>query len=387
MKIAFTGGGTAGHAMVNKILIAMLDENKHNAIYIGSKTGIEKKLIKEQGIASYFSIHTGKLRRYFAWRNVSDFFRVLQGIFDSYSILSAEKPQIIFSGGGFVSVPVILAGHLLGIPVIIRETDFSMGLANKICVRFAKKLFITFPDTFIKAPDIPCEYHGIIVRPELLNPTLQAFPKFTNTLPTLLVLGGSLGSEIINHTIRGNLTALSAQYNILHICGAGNLDDTLINHSGYRQYEFVDDIGSFYAASDVVITRCGSNVICECLALGKRTVCIPISNNSSRGEQTGNALYAVENGCAVILEEQKLTALKLLESIHNVLTKPLNPALILSHSDLMEHCRTHIEEMDYWGKRHLEEAFLRNLKRNTPLNWEDLTREDVQTFLALSNDF
>lgn len=347
MKIILTGGGTAGHAMVNKVLIPLLKEDDWQIVYIGSQHGAEKNMMEDQGIATYYGIRTGKLRRYLSWSNVSDFFKVWKGIIEAYQIIKKEKPNVIYSGGGFVSVPVVLAGGLLKIPILIRETDFTVGLANKICMRFAKKVFVTFPDTTLQIKKVPCEYQGIIVRPELLNVDHKNTfnTAFSNDNPVILVLGGSLGSEMINKQIWNNLSSLLCRYNILHICGKGKTNQRLLCDERYRQYEYVEDMGELYNLSDVVITRCGSNAIIEGLALGKRMVCIPISNKYSRGEQIENAQYAIRNGCAVMIEEDQLSVDTLLKAVHKVLNKPINPKLILNSKMLMENCGTQIAEI------------------------------------------
>lgn len=359
MKIVLTGGGTAGHAMANKVLIPFLKEDPENEIvYIGSWHGAERGLIEKGEEIAYFPISTGKLRRYLSFENVKDIFRVLKGIADAYGILKREKAGIVLSGGGFVSLPVVLAAWLRKIPVIIRETDISMGLANKICVRFAEKIFTTFPDTLWKIHGIPCECSGLVIRPELLRGkslgTLKEGEEKDRV--SVLIMGGSQGSQGMNQSIWEHAEQLSKRFQITHLCGK-NKKNPDIKAPGYVQLEYTDDMTDLYAQADVVVTRCGSNAVSEILALGKRAVCIPISRKSSRGEQLANAVYAVQNGCAVILEEEKLSNETLIEAISLVLQKPLNDSCIMTKDLLNENCRHMHKELqiaaqaDYHGRK------------------------------------
>lgn len=345
MKIVFTGGGTAGHAMVNKVLISYLDTEEMTPIYIGSFHGAEKNMIESQGIARYFGISTGKLRRYFSLTNVSDAFRVFKGIYDAYKILKREQPRVVFSGGGFVTVPVVLAAHILKIPILIRETDMTVGLANKISMRFASKVFTTFEDTQLALAHMCSEYGGLIVRPDLLTAASAPHKSLTfdNNKPVLLIMGGSLGSECINTFVQNNLEPLLKSYNVVHISGKNKVHPLTDFNTQYYQYDYIENIGNLYAIADVIVSRCGSNAISECIALGKRTVCIPLPSSSSRGEQTQNANYARKNGCAVLLDEKNLTLKNLLESIESVLLLPIKEDRLLSPIKLESNCKKHIE--------------------------------------------
>lgn len=348
MKIVLTGGGTAGHAMVNAILADMLKKHSGDKIYyIGSHRGAERELIERIEQVSYYPISTGKLRRYFSLENAKDFFRVCKGIIEAYRILKQEKVNLVFSGGGFVSLPVVLAARLLKIKILIRETDISIGLANRICMRFADKIFTTFPDTlqylqssFCKR--IPCECSGLIVRAELLKE--NNVHKQIHCPPIVLVMGGSLGSNMINRIIWENIEQLSKEFQITHLCGKGQTN-AAVKSCAYVQKEYATDMADLYAQADVVVTRCGSNAISEGLALGKRMVCIPISNRFSRGEQTDNAHYAQRHGCTVIVKEDDLCAKTLAEAIKEVLEKPLHSECLLSENILNENCRRLVHEM------------------------------------------
>lgn len=370
MKIVFTGGGTAGHAMVNKALIPMMSQEGWETLYVGSHQGVENKMIKEQGIAQYFPISTGKLRRYLSWKNVTDVFRVLNGIREAYEILKKERPHVVFSGGGFVSVPVVLAAAALKIPVVIRETDVSVGLANKICMRFAKKVYVSFPDTKAQIKHTEVADCGILVRPELLE---VSSPRQEDTdFPTILVMGGSLGSGAINQFVWRHLEKLQLRYDLIHVCGKGHVNPDVPNQPAYWQYGFVEDMGALYQKADIVVTRCGSNAINEGLALGKRMICIPFPSKFSRGEQKGNAEYAVRNGCAVILEEDQLTLENLIKAVELVQKKKINPKLILTKESLDFNCREQIAGIKSCAVRNLEECFARNIKKGKSINWKGL---------------
>lgn len=347
MKIALTGGGTAGHAMVNKVLLPFLMEDQETKLlYIGSKKGAERELIeKEEGIF-YAPISTGKLRRYLSFENVMDFFRVLKGIGEAYRILKREKADVVFSGGGFVSLPVVIAAWLQKLPILIRETDISMGLANRICMRFAKKIITTFPDTLKSIHGIACECGGLVIRPELLKGSRKKTEEQEagKGRINVLIIGGSLGSQRINQTIWENAEHLSQLFRITHLCGRGKTNPA-ITVPGYVQYEYAKDMTDFYAQADVIVMRCGSNAVSEILALGKRAVCIPISTKSSRGEQHANAGYAVHHGCAVLLEEEQLDETALINAITAVLLKPLNKSCLLTEEILNENCRYLLREI------------------------------------------
>ena len=348
MKIILTGGGTAGHVMINIMLIPMLCERGHEVIYIGSKHGLEKDMVPAQGMARYYSVTTGKLRRYFSWQNFADFFRLWKGIIEAYRLLRKERPQVIFSAGSFVSVPVMLAGRLCGIPAIIRETDCSMGLANRLCARFARRIYATFPDTL---SEYGAQFCGLLIRPALLEPAAGRPPLFDkqNQKPTVLVLGGSLGAERINQVVWQGLGQLTDSFNLIHACGRGKYNHKLSSTGNYRQYEYIDDMAYFYSIADVVITRCGSNAMVEGLALDKRLLCIPLSRNS-RGEQVENARFVAEHGCAVLVDEKHLNVALLLEKLNEVLQKPMNHTYALSREQLRRNCSRLVCDIEELGR-------------------------------------
>lgn len=318
--IVFTGGGTAGHVMVNIAIIPTFLEQGWKVDYIGSKTGIERELIGKLEGVTYHPISTGKLRRYMSMENFKDPFKVMIGIEQAYRILRRVKPKVIFSKGGFVSVPVLIAARMRRVPAVIHESDITPGLANKLAMPFAKKILATFPETMQHLPDKKAEWIGAVVRPELLQGSKQkglAYSGLQGIKPSLLIMGGSAGAQRINETVRAELTSLTAQFEIIHICGKDNVDQT-INVSGYKQFEYVhDELSDLFAATDFVLSRAGANAIFEFLALRKPMLLIPLSRQVSRGDQILNADSFKKQGYAHVLEEEELTG----ETLVNALQK------------------------------------------------------------------
>lgn len=321
-RIVLTGGGTAGHVTPNIALIPRLRELNYDICYIGSYDGIEKKLIEEFHIP-YYGISSGKLRRYFDPKNFSDPFKVLKGIGEARRTLKELKPDIVFSKGGFVSVPVVLAAKRLHIPVIIHESDLTPGLANKICIPSAAKVCCNFPETLSHLPAGKAVLTGSPIRQELLRGNAIAaleFCHFTANKPVILVMGGSLGSAAINDTIRGILPELLKNFQVIHLCGKGKLDPHLTDVQGYVQFEYIkDELRDLFALADIVISRAGANAICELLALHKPNILIPLSAKASRGDQILNARSFEAQGFSIVLEEESVTNLTLLNAIQTLM--------------------------------------------------------------------
>ena len=321
-RIVLTGGGTAGHVTPNIALIPRLRELNYDICYIGSYDGIEKKLIEEFHIP-YYGISSGKLRRYFDPKNFSDPFKVLKGIGEARRTLKELKPDIVFSKGGFVSVPVVLAAKRLHIPVIIHESDLTPGLANKICIPSAAKVCCNFPETLSHLPAGKAVLTGSPIRQELLRGNAIAaleFCHFTANKPVILVMGGSLGSAAINDTIRGVLTELLKNFQVIHLCGKGKLDPHLTDVQGYVQFEYIkDELRDLFALADIVISRAGANAICELLALHKPNILIPLSAKASRGDQILNARSFEAQGFSIVLEEESVTSHRLLIAIQTLM--------------------------------------------------------------------
>jgi len=241
-KIVLTGGGTAGHVTPNLALLPSLRKEEFEIHYIGSYNGIERRLIEDAGI-SYDGISSGKLRRYFDIKNFSDPLRVLKGYGQAKRLMKQYQPDIVFSKGGFVSVPVVLAAKHYKIPVIIHESDMTPGLANKICIPAAQKVCCNFPETLNYLPKDKAVLSGSPIREELLTGDRLSglqYAGLSANRPVILVIGGSLGSVTVNHAVRSILPKLLSQFQVIHICGKGNLDESLIGTSGYVQYEYVD---------------------------------------------------------------------------------------------------------------------------------------------------
>lgn len=320
-KIIMTGGGSAGHVTPNLALIPKLKEKNFEIKYIGGKEGIEKSIITKEGI-EYYSISTGKLRRYFDIKNFSDPFKVVAGIFQCISIMRNEKPNIVFSKGGFVAVPVVIAAYLNKIPVVSHESDMTPGLANKISTPYIDKLCVTFPESLKHIKGNKGIVTGTPIRSELFKGSREKCLKindFKGIKPILLIIGGSLGSQIINNEIRDNLDELLRTFDIIHLCGKGNFDDALKYKSGYRQYEYVDEeLPHFMVGCHMVISRAGANSIFEILALKKPNILIPLSKKASRGDQVLNAESFEKSGYSLVIQEEMLKPGVLLQSIKNV---------------------------------------------------------------------
>lgn len=317
-RILFTGGGTAGHVIVNLALIPVYQDRGWEIDYIGSYNGIERDLIGQIDGVTYHPISTGKLRRYISKENLKDPFKVMKGILQAYQIIGKRKPSVIFSKGGFVSVPVVAAAKLRGVPAVIHESDFTPGLANKLSIPFAKKVLATFPETLNYLPEKKSEYVGAVIREELFQGEKEKGLKFaglTNGKPVLLIMGGSGGAQKINETVRESLPELLSEFQIIHLCGKGKVDES-IKEEGYVQFEYINEqLKDIFAATDYVLSRAGSNAIFEFLALHIPMLLIPLSREASRGDQIVNAESFKEKNYARVLEEEKLTHENLLEEL------------------------------------------------------------------------
>lgn len=321
-KIVMTGGGTAGHVTPNIALMPALRNEGYEISYIGSYSGIEKRLIEEQGVP-YYGIASGKLRRYFDPKNFSDPFKVIKGYRQSVKLLKTIEPDVVFSKGGFVSVPVVMAAKHCGIPAIIHESDLTPGLANKLAIPSATKVCCNFPETLKYLPEDKAVLTGSPLRKELLKGNADAAFKlcrFTErNKSTILIIGGSSGSRAINTAIRNLLPELLKKYNVIHLCGKGNLDASLNETAGYAQFEYANrELSDLFALSNLVISRAGANAICELLALKKLHILIPLSAAASRGDQILNANSFRAQGFSYVLEEENLTNTALLEAIEHV---------------------------------------------------------------------
>ena len=346
-KIIMTGGGTAGHVTPNIALMPALKEAGYDIEYIGSVNGMEKDLIQATGVP-YHGISSGKLRRYFDWKNFSDPFRVIKGYGQAISLMKKIKPDVVFSKGGFVSVPVVLAAKHCHIPAIIHESDITPGLANRIAIKGAKKVCCNFPETMKYLPSDKAVLTGSPIRRELFSGNadnalkLCKFPDHNK--PVLLIIGGSLGSKIVNEAVRKVLPELLEKFYIIHLCGKGNLDNSLTGTIGYAQFEYASsELTDMFALADMAISRAGANSICELLALHKPNILIPLSAAASRGDQVLNAKSFKKQGFSFVLEEEELTADSLLNAVKEVYEKRDKYISAMSQSGQMDSIGTIVE--------------------------------------------
>lgn len=344
--IVLTGGGTAGHVTPNLALLPRLKEEGYEISYIGSYNGIEKGLIEAAGI-KYYGISSGKLRRYFDIKNFSDPFKVGKGYLEARKLLKKLKPDVIFSKGGFVSVPVVLAAKHKHIPCIIHESDITPGLANKICIPTATKVCANFPETMKYLPESKAVLTGTPIRRELFSGSRLAglqFCGFTANKPIIMIIGGSTGAAALNEAVRNLLPTLLRDYQIIHLCGKGKLAEEYENTPGYRQYEYISkELKDLLAASDLVISRAGANSICELLALRKPHILIPLSAAASRGDQILNAESFEHQGYSYVIAEEDLTNDTLLRGITEVMSNRATYVDAMEKSKLNEAVETIIK--------------------------------------------
>ena len=303
-RIVLTGGGTAGHVTPNIALLPSLKEAGYEVFYIGSYTGIEKQLIEDLEIP-YYGISSGKLRRYKSLKNLSDPFRVLKGYFQARTLMRKIKPDIVFSKGGFVSVPVVLAAGHKRIPVIIHESDMTPGLANKIAMRSATKICCNFPETVQYLPQQKAVLTGSPIRKELLQGNKLAglnLCHFNTEKPVILVVGGSTGAVKVNNAVRAILPELLKDFQVVHLCGKGKTDKSFENKEGYVQFEYISkEMRDLFAMSDIVISRAGAN--------------------ASRGDQILNANSFKKHGYSAVLMEEDITPKTLLAAVRDLYQK------------------------------------------------------------------
>lgn len=320
-KIVLTGGGTAGHVTPNIALLPSLREAGYEITYIGSYDGIEKKLIADFDIP-YVGISTGKFRRYLDIKNLTDPFRVMKGFSEARKYLKTFRPDVVFSKGGFVSVPVVRAAASLGIPCIIHESDMTPGLANKLCIPVARKVCCNFPETMKLLPESKAVLTGSPIRKELAQGNKVAglnMCGFTANKPVILVMGGSLGAANVNKAVREALPRLLEDFQIVHLCGKDKVDNLLLNTSGYKQFEYIKaELKDLFAMADIVISRAGANAICELLALKKPNILIPLPAASSRGDQLLNAKSFESQGFSIVIDEDDLTTNLLIDKVHEL---------------------------------------------------------------------
>lgn len=320
IKIIFTGGGSSGHVTPSLPLISALQNKDVNTFYVGSKKGIEHFLIKPLKIP-YYAITAGKLNRYWTWKNLLTPFQLMKGIIQSLIICRKIKPDIIFSKGGFVALPVVIAAKLNSIPIVIHESDLTPGLANRLSFPFAKLICITFPETvnyFKNTSKVLLT--GMPIRDSLLNGNLEKglqFCGFADKLkPILLIMGGGLGSSIVNESIRRLINPLTERFQVIHICGKNKFDPAFEGIKSYKQFEYLqDEFADVLASADLVISRAGATSIYELVSLNKPNILLPLSKKASRGDQIHNARYFAKLGLSKVIYFEEFSDEKLLKTL------------------------------------------------------------------------
>ncbi len=343
--VAFTGGGTGGHiypglAVADELKILAQKDNKQIKInWIGCSKGMDGKLVaKAIGtdgkpvVDSFYGIPSGKLRRYFSWQNFTDLFRIIGGYFSARRILKKLRPAILFSKGGFVSVPPVLAAKHLGIPVFTHECDFTLGLANRLNFKSAKTMFVSYDETRNRLSQ-PDQERVIVtgnpVRPVIYTAAAQKgrdFLQITDKRPVLLVLGGSSGAKQINELVWTNLDKLCEHFTVIHQTGLLNADSSTENslkekyNGSYKPYQFIyEQMPDVIAAADIIVSRAGANSIWEAAVLGKPTVLIPLCGSGTRGDQVDNAKFFEEKNAALVLLGEQATGPNLLQALEKML--------------------------------------------------------------------
>lgn len=317
-RIVLTGGGTAGHVTPNMALIPRLIEDGWDVHYIGAANSVEESLVSALPGVTYHTVAVGKLRRYFDPKNFSDPFRVIKGVAQACAIIRKLKPNVVFSKGGFVSVPVVYGAKLNGVPVVIHESDMTPGLANKLCAPFAKVECCTFPEA-IEYTHGKGVYTGTPIRPEILSGDARRGRErfgLTDSMPILMVVGGSSGARAINEAVVAALPRLTANFQILHLCGRGNQDAALEGMPHYVQCEYLnEEMADAYACADILLSRAGANALCEIQALKKPALLIPYPKEASRGDQILNAESFRERGFSRVLMQEDLTVDRLVNDL------------------------------------------------------------------------
>lgn len=319
--LVFTGGGTAGHVLPVEPLIRRFSDLGWEAHFIGSKSGLETRLLSDMPVICH-EITCGKLRRYFSFENFVDALRVPVGVIEAWTVLRHVRPRLVFSKGGYVSFPVVVAAWLLRIPVIVHESDRSAGLANRMAFPFARLVCTNFEGSAIKAR-ARVEWTGMPLRRALFEGDAEAGRRLIEApagKPVVVVVGGSLGSAMLNKAVREVPLELTQRAHIVHVCGPGQIDHAFDNVAGYTQFEYLGETwGDVLAAADLVVSRAGATMLGELMALRIPSVLVPLGRAASRGEQIENARYAEQAGAARVLLEEALTGESLAREVFAML--------------------------------------------------------------------
>ena len=320
-KIVLTGGGTAGHVTPNLALIPRLQADGWEIHYIGAANSPEENLISQVEGVTFHRVSVGKLRRYFDLKNFSDPFRVVKGVGQATGIIGKLKPNVVFSKGGFVSVPVVYGAALNRVPVVIHESDMTPGLANKLCAPFARVECCTFPEA-VKYTRGKGIHTGTPIRPEILRGNAREGRRrfgLNDHRPVLMVMGGSTGAQAINTALRQALPMLTGNFQILHLCGKGNLNSDFAGTQNYVQVEYLnEEMADALACADIVVSRAGANSLCELLAVRKPALLIPYPMSASRGDQVLNAESFRSRGLSHVLAQEDMTPETLTRAIEKL---------------------------------------------------------------------
>lgn len=345
---AFTGGGTGGHiypglAVADELKILAKKNNQNIQIeWIGNSVGMDSKIIEKAlgpdalaTVDKFYGIPSGKLRRYMSLKNLTDLFKIAAGFFKAFHILRKTKPAILFSKGGFVSVPPCLAAHLLKIPVYTHECDFTLGLANRINFKSADKMFVSYEETkniLSEQDKLRVVVTGNPIRPTIYNGNKEKGLKFLsleNTQkPILLVLGGSSGARQINELIFENIDYLCKNFIVVHQTGLLNADDNKSQvlqstyKNDYKPYNFIyEEMADVLASADVILGRAGAGTIWESAVLYKPMVLVPLCGSGTRGDQVDNAMFFKEKNAAEVLLGKDADSQHLIEALNKMLDK------------------------------------------------------------------
>ena len=317
-RIVLTGGGTLGHVTPHLALLPYLREKGYEIHYVGTEKGMEADRMRAEPGVIYHAVQSGKLRRYFSWQNFTDPFRVIAGAFQSAHLMGRLKPDVVFSKGGFVAVPVVFGAWLHRIPVLCHESDLTPGLANKLCKPFARRFATTFPEC-AQALGSKAEMTGTPLRRELFSGSREKGLQllgFDGGKPVLLMMGGSSGAQSVNKALQAALPALTSSFDVAHICGKGNLDAALEGKPGYTQLEFLsEELPDVLACADLVLSRAGANALCEFQALGRPMLLVPYPKGASRGDQILNARSLEKRGLCRVLPQEDMTPETLAEAV------------------------------------------------------------------------
>lgn len=350
---AFTGGGTGGHiypglAVADELRLIAKNNNQNIEIeWIGCSKGMDSKIVEKgmgpdgkKTVDYFYGIPSGKLRRYFSMKNFSDLFRIAGGFFKAFYILKKTKPCVLFSKGGFVSVPPCIAARLLKIPVFTHECDFTLGLANRINFKSAKKMFVSYEETKNRlgtADQNRVVVTGNPVRPVFYTASSEKGKTFLGikndiSKPVLLILGGSSGARQINELVYANIDFLCEKFTVVHQTGLVNSDDKrseeLKNkYSNYHPYNFIyDEMPDVVASADVILTRAGANSIWEATVLYKPMVLVPLCGSGTRGDQVDNSLFFKEKNAAEVLIGKDADNEHLVNALTNLLNEDVRKA-------------------------------------------------------------